>query len=316
MRTKRHTFWVFVSILVIAGYLFFLYSSFSPKAKENLNALAIGRQALLESIRVTLSEPVDLNQLTREEIYTLREEAIDQYPWLVAGNYSPSDTVFSGIEDRVPWWGTKGHFFYGSGDRSIEGPAEESRFIMNPYLLVAAEFPGLSIWTNRRSGQFWNIRVITEQTLDLSNFPLYIKPEKLEWWPVISRAEAIYDVSRYLKIANDWSNYHLGVSDAYFELIAYNARDLNLNYLYLSYEDSFNIYKRDPPEVALPIKHYLHKGDSCGYPGGCNNMSPYTPEITDIRITRLPARAIIYLWKENPQLISQDPDMTFVIHFK
>ncbi|MCJ7624529.1 MAG: hypothetical protein MUO76_13580 [Anaerolineaceae bacterium] len=307
---------MFVSILIVAGYLYVLISSFDPEVKENFNVLAIGRQALLESIKITLNEPVDLNQLTREEIYTLREEAVDQYPWLVVGNYLPSYDVFSGIEGQVPWWGTKGHFFYGSGDRSIEGPAEESRFIMNPYLLVAAEFPGLSIWTNRHSGQFWNNQIISEQTLDLSNFPLYIKPEKLEWWPVISRAEVTYDVSGYLKIANDWTEHHLGVPDAYFDLITYNARDLNLNYLYLSYEDSFSVYKRDSPPGAVPLKHYLHRGDSCDYPGGCNNMSPYTPEIMDIRITRLPARAIIYLWKEKPESISQEPDMTFVINIK
>ena len=37
-------------------------------------------------------------------------------------------------------------YFHGTGDDSIAGPSEEFHFILNPFLLVAADFLGLCIW--------------------------------------------------------------------------------------------------------------------------------------------------------------------------
>jgi len=91
---------------------------------------------------------------------------------------------------------------------------------------------------------------------------------------------------------------------------------MNLNYLYVAYQDSSNISKLDAPASAYAIPHYLHRGGSCGYPGGCNNMSPDTPEISWIELTRLPARAVIRLWSRNPGAVERAPDMVFVIQFR
>ena len=53
-----------------------------------------------------------------------------------------------------------------------------------------------------------------------------------------------------------------------------------------------------------------------GYPGGGNNMSPYTPEICDIRIVELPARANVRLWRAKPRSTKAPPDMLFLLHFE
>jgi hypothetical protein len=45
-------------------------------------------------------------------------------------------------------------------------------------------------------------------------------------------------------------------------------------------------------------------------------MSPDTPEISWIEITRLPASAAIRLWSRNPGSVERAPDMLFVIHFQ
>ena len=184
---------------------------------------------------------------------------------------------------------------------------------MNPFLLVGAEFYGLSIWS---SGFAWDKPRIPGNDLNQSNFPFYCKPKSLSWLPAQARAELTYDVSKYIRTVNTWTVQPLSVRNTSFDLIAYNARDLNLNYLYLSYRESRNLSKDQPPDSPISIPQYIHRGGSCGYSGGCNNMSPDTPEFADIYINTLPAKAVIYLWTEEPESSQQSPDMTFVIYFK
>ena len=129
-------------------------------------------------------------------------------------------------------------------------------------------------------------------------------------------AQVTFDVSRCLAEINRWTTRPLDVTLASFSLIAYNARDMNLNYIYLSLKDSRNLFKVNPPDSPCAIPHFIHRGGSCGYPGGCNNASPYTPEISDIEIERLDAQAVIWLWRQKPVSIEQPPDMTFVINFR
>ena len=89
-----------------------------------------------------------------------------------------------------------------------------------------------------------------------------------------------------------------------------------MNYIYVSYEDYYNISKQNPPTAPYAIPQYIHQGGSCGYPGGCNNMSPPTPEIDSIRITGLPARTVTWLWRQKPASLEEPPDMVFVIYFQ
>lgn len=139
-----------------------------------------------------------------------------------------------------------GEFFYGKGEKSIAGPSEESRFILNPYLLVAADFYN-----------WWQGRIVEEE---LATFSLTCLPYNLRWWPREARAEAIYD-AECVKEGQDYT----------FDLIAYNARDLSLNYVFVSYQDSLNITKSDMPTTPYANPQFIHQGGSCGYPGGYNN---------------------------------------------
>ena len=123
----------------------------------------------------------------------------------------------------------------------------------------------------------------------------------------------IYDVSGYLAELNRWTTYPMTVADASLDLIAYNARDMGLSYLYLSLADSDNLSPSSPMQAPMAISQFLHAGGSCSYPGGCNNMSPRVPELVNLQIERLPARVTIWLWRDKPAGIEQPPDMTFVI---
>ena len=75
--------------------------------------------------------------------------------------------------------------------------------------------------------------------------------------------------------------------------------------------------KRPPSKMTgYHNPQYLHRGGSCGYPGGCNNISPRTPPIDNIQITAWPARVAIWFWRDDPGSELEAPDMVFVIEFK
>ena len=222
----------------------------------------------------------------------LRIEAVNRHVELIDGTYRPSEAVFGQIEDNLPWWGIAGIFYYGLGEKSIMGPSEESRFLLNPYLLVGVDL-------------YHNWAHVSEAQILAPGVSLDCAPTQLSWYPSERRAEVTYSAACVAR-----------TNSRYFDLISYNARDMNLNYIYVSYVDSHNISKPDPPAEPYAIPHYIHRGDSCGYPGGCNNMSPPSPVIDGLEITDFPSHVEIWLWQDEPNAISQPPDMKFVIQFQ
>lgn len=305
--------WAFI-LLIAAMCLFVTGIIMLRLPQPNQNKLAIGDAATVPELAIPIRPPAELDFLSKAEVLGMRTEAVKQHPDLLQGKYRPADAVFGQIEDGRPWWGMKGNFYYGSGEKSIEGPAEESRFILNPYLLIAAEI--LAPYTLSDWEYGWDRARITESDLNRPGFPFTCQPQSLRWWPRESRAEVRYDVSGYFAAISRWSIAPLSVQNASFDLFAYNARDLNLGYIYVSYKDSLNIRKADTHANPIAIPHFIHRGGSCGYPGGCNNMSPYVPELDSLQITTLPAKAVIRLWQQAPASSSQPADMVFVIHFK
>jgi hypothetical protein len=59
----------------------------------------------------------------------------------------------------------------------------------------------------------------------------------------------------------------------------------------------------------------LHKGGSCGFPGGCNNMSPDHPAVQEIKIQKLPALLEVFLWKKQPASLEVTPEITVKLRF-
>ena len=80
--------------------------------------------------------------------------------------------MFGQVEDGRPWWGIEGQYFHGPGQRSIEGPSEESCFVLNPFLLVAVDFTGLTPWS---PGFEWNRDQIEPEDLNLNY--LHVSPK-------------------------------------------------------------------------------------------------------------------------------------------
>ena len=285
---------VVIALACLAVVLVALWVVRSPA--PNRNQLALGPQAKLAALDIPLQTPTEFDFMTKAEVLRLRMEAVRRYPDLLASDYAPSEAVFGQIVDGLPWWGIAGQFYYGPGGQSIEGVSEESRFVLNPYLLVAAEFYGM---VDRNA---------TPEFLTRSpDFQFYCAPTRLHWQPQARYAEAAYDAGCVARLGG-----------GRFDLIVYNARDMNLNYIYVSYADSRNVatLRADEPRAAYAIPQFLHQGGSCGYPGGCNNMSPPTPEIDGIEITGLPARVVAWLWRARPLSVNSPPEMTFVLEFR
>ncbi len=263
------------------------------------------------SIAIELNPPGDLNFKTKAEVLGRRDKLVEKYASLLQDKYKPSASVFQNIEDSKPWWGMIGAFVWGPGPHSIDGPAEESRFVLNPYLLVGAN-PGTAL--------IWQTDRLKEGDFANTNFPLCWLPKALTFFPGSSVAQVTYAVSQFeeqLKARADKLNFRYSrLKLNQFALVAYNARDFGFQYLYVDIAKSINLVNVNGCSQPVFIKQMLHCGPSSKYPGGCNNMSPPMREIDDFAITSLPARACVYLWKNKPSSVTQKADFTFYLDFR
>ncbi len=245
-------------------------------------------------MRVEIQPMAELDFMTRDGIFDMRRAAVLRYPALCGPGYEPSREIFGRILDGKPWWGMLGLCYYGAGDRSIAGLSEESRFILNPFLLVGLD-----------EGHAYKIN-----DPDWVPQEIYPVPVSLVWKKDRSFAQVTYDVSSFSLAAfphiSEW------VEKRSLGLIAYNARDMGFSYMYVSGKKSKNVVPSNLSREALSIPFILHCGRSCGYPGGCNNMSPDAPAFM-IKVNALPASAYIKLWNNKPKNTRQAADMIFVI---
>lgn len=288
---RRVTWWLLASLAISAAVIPAWY--FVNRPLPNRNMLAIGELAQAESLEVELQPLAELDFLSRSQLLQMRRQAVARYPQLMASGYQPDDVVFGGLEDGLPWWGIPGAYHYGRGPFSIEGESEQSLSVLNPFMLAVPEL--YLNWDETDLALFASLG---------QEAPQFCPPRSLQWYPSSSQVEAHYDAACLERS---------GVT--FFSLIAYNARDLNLNYMYVPYHLSRNIGKDDPPTSPYRIPQLLHSGDSCGYPGGCNNISPQTPEIDNLQVSGWPAELVVWFWREDPGTLEESPDIVYRLLF-
>jgi len=284
-------------------------TGFIPALASPDNVLNIGPQGSASEISVPLHPVENYNFKPKVEIFDQRKKYVEMSPQLVPGPYKPNDAVFGAVEDKRPWWGLQGSAVYGAGQQSIEGPAEESRFIANPLLLVGAD---------AASANNFQKNLVTPSDLNDPDFPYTWKPLSLTWWANRNCARVVYDVSKFNDALYRFRT-KLVKPLIYpaFSLVAYNARDFGFNYIWLAPEKSINVENYAKPAAeAVRINQMLHCGGTCGYPGGCNNMSPRNIAIDRIKYSKLPARAYVKLWRAKPAKVTDDADMIFLIDLK
>jgi hypothetical protein len=275
--------------------------------KVRANELSLGPSSKQSGlVNIPLRKPAAFNFKTREEILNMRKQAIDANSNLLLYRYQPSPEIFNPIEDKKPWWGLAGQAVFGKGDKAITGLSEESRFVLNPYLLVAANSATIGIWDPKK---------LTAQDLNSDSFPYFWQPDQLILDPRNKRGSVSYPIRRYLQQINTSGKLLVNTMPSEFSLVAYNARDMGYHYILLDAAQSQNVANTVRVDRPVYIGQFIHCGGSCGYPGGCNNMSPFTREIDRCRLLRLPARAVVKLWKDRP-FDNQEPDFVWTIDFK
>lgn len=249
-----------------------------------------------ETISVPIHPLAELDGLTQEQLFTIRRAAVASQPRLVLPPYEPSPAVFSMIEDGKPWWGIEGIFFYGPGPHAADGLSEESRFLLNPYLLVAVQESSAFVTPFAPAGA--------------SGY--YPGPSNLRYQPSSKQASVTYSVSGFFRHLK-----RLGLSgpeDRVLSLQAYNARDFGYHFLSIDAQRSDGVrWRKLDGDIEESIQ-FIHAGGSCGMPSGCNNASPDQPGMR-LSVESLPAHAMFKLWREKPDDARRGADFEFLVVF-
>lgn len=266
----------------------------SPAGEHPRVKLLLGRAAKTSGETAIPINPVTtFIGFTRQQIYDLRKSEVAKHPELASGGYEPDVRIFGNIEDGKPWWGLEGLYFYGGGLKSIVGGSEESRFIPNPFLLVGVR----------------ETVAVQGQAPDGST-DYYPVPTSLSWNAEDSSAHAVYRVWGHYDFT---ANHHFPPELANeLQFVYYNANDLGFNYYWVDPSRSTGVRQEKDAAVPNKMTQMIHCGGSCGYPGGCNNMSPFGREFM-YQVPSLPAKVVIKLWKGKPDDVSAPADMTYTI---
>ena len=201
-----------------------------------------------------------------------------------------------------------GQYYYGPGDHSMDGTSEESRFVLNPYILVYPDFASMLNCVNHTK--------LTEGDLDEASFPMVCPPTSLTWHPKVPSAEVRMDMTGFHEALNARALRTVVLSNYVMLLAALNARDFGFDYLSVDLDGSDNITQDEVSSTATEILYYIHTGSSCGHDGGCNNGSPFQQELSYLRITALPATLVLKLWRTAPADAAAAPDFSFTIVFE
>ncbi len=272
------------------------------------NELALNNASKVSgSTLVPIQKLSRLNGITMEQLYSLRSNAVYRNRSFLSDTYEPSDAIFGMCESKKPWWGVWGMHIFREGSHAIDGPSKESDYIQNPFRLVAAEANNIGMW---------NRNAVSDADMRNPSFPFLWESGPVTFNAKLSSAEVTYDISKYNAsvLAMQSRLRHHGPITG-FSLIAYNARDFGFRYMYLDPQKSPGV-RRWRNVRAVQINQFLHCGGSCGYPGGCNNMSPHVEEFDNNELLKLPARAFIKLWKDEPESVGDAPDFNYIIYFK
>lgn len=239
-----------------------------------------------------------LSGKSKQDIYKMRKRAVET-SLFATPNYQPSEEVFGGIESGKPWSSAEPCNEKTGGAVRITGFSEESRFINNPNMLVAVEYP--FTWNNQP--QSW--------CEDKNNqlVPTSIKYSK-------SKNEIIvtyYAIPFMAPVGNKW----------FYTLNGLNARDLGYKYAYI--DNSKSTYKphftdsNNITNSVIEFQNYIHVGGSCGHSGGCNNGSPrqsfleFQDNFTDYNYKN--REMYIKLWKNRPNSPKDPADIVERIVF-
>lgn len=269
------------------------------KNEEELNKRREERIKQHENNNQNLGEQLGVNSLvylsgkSKSDIYRLRRKYVAQ-SLFAKPNYQPSEEVFGGIVDGKPWIDANPCSIGSSRRQGTNSFSEESRFITNPNMLVAIEYP--FSFSNQPSN--WCEDSINQ-----------LVPKEINYSKENNEIIVVYNQLPFMApVGNKW----------FYVFNGLNARDLGYKYAYVDnskstykphYTDSTNI-----SNSVIEFQNYIHLGGSCGYESGCNNGSPrqtYLEFQDNFTEYKYKYREIyIKLWKNRPASKNSPADIT------
>lgn len=269
-------------------------------AAKNFNLPIKGNKLTLNpndknTYEIVINPPTELDFLSKEKIFSLRKKYVVMQPKFIDKNYAPAEIVYGQIESNKPWWGQIGINCRMGPTTSLEGLSEESRFLNNPLLLLGVD-------TNY---------AFDIPTWNCSGF--YPEPISIKLNPASRTIDVIYYLSHFFKQIedSDWTE-----KNYIFSIKGENARDFGYGYVYafstknVEFASSSNVSTQ-----VCPLLNFIHLGQSCKYPGGCNNGSPMQSEL-GFDVLSLPANIQMKLWVNSPSDKNNPADLLFNIYFK
>lgn len=228
----------------------------------------------------------DFNGLSRTEILDKRTQAVKNSIFNdLQPSYYPNSSVFQ-IEDGLPWISAYEITCHGKG---VKGLSRESFAILNPPVMY---YPLMAAFN---FSQYYGCSEVD-----------YLLVNKLSYNESQNLITAHIDYTSFYKKNKYFYNIHL--SDT-------NARDLGYNYVFASKADNIKFKSNNNISTGIvPTRGFYHRGGSCGEPEGCNNYSPYQPEL-ELRLENLPAEINFKLWKYQPLNKEDKADIEYRLIF-
>lgn len=293
-------------LLILAAVIFIFSQQISLKTpekekyneKNNINAVTIKEDVNTKNndkiINIPINPPTELSYKLKENIYTSRINYVKNSIFN-SDNYQPSDEIFGNIVSGKPWiandickdWQTKAY--------KINGPSEESRFINNPTILVAIEYPF----------SFSNYNDISWCTDPVST----ITPKQITYQKSKNEITVTYE-----KLPFETENNH-----SFYMFNGLNARDLGYKYAYIdqsktTYDKIIFTNTSNISNEIIEFQNFIHLGSSCQVPGGCNNGSPRQSYLEfkqqDTDYSQSNGEIYIKLWHTKPSAPSKKADIT------
>ena len=231
---------------------------------------------------------------SKAEIYRLRKKVVGNSIF-ASSNYEPSEAVFGSIESGKPWIDANPCTEPSTRLQGVNGTSEESRFINNPTMLVAIEYPFQ--FSNYRSIEWCQDRIT------------HMVPQKIEYSRNKNEIIVTYNYLPFMAPTN---------TGYFYTFNGLNARDLGYKYAYIdmtksTYKPIF-MNQTNIGNSIIEFQNFIHLGGSCKHEGGCNNGSPrqtYLEFQDDFKEYKYQNREIyIKLWKNRPNSPSAPADIT------
>lgn len=238
---------------------------------------------------VIVNYPVSLSYKSKKDILALRKKYVENSIFVIP-NYQPSEEVFGQIVSNKPWYSTDICKDINTRLAKVDGASEESRFINNPTMLVALEFPFL--WNDTDDSEFCrsavNQLIPTKISYTKSNNEISVWYEKLP-----------FDAQHPF----------------FYQFNGINANDLGYKYAYVdtiksTFKPNFSNNSNLSTDVQQ-FQNFIHLGSSCQHEGGCNNGSPRQPSM-EFNLNKGDGKGEIYikLWRNKPSNPSAPADIT------